>query len=174
MHCTFFPFSRWKFCSRAVSWLRQPLRQPVRPWCDQRQEVFIRICLPNTEPIAPLGVTGLPAGPSQLPYPLASTPANDAWVRNNAWAAYNETCTKFRLRRTRIVWQRSRILLIKIGSSRSRTRRRGIISSLATTKSALCKWLYGEWEPIPGKSMEYLDLTRSGRSKSISSETSGQ
>jgi uncharacterized membrane protein YsdA (DUF1294 family) len=37
---------------------------------------------------ANLGVTGLPAGPSQLPYPLTSTPANDAWVRNNAWAAY--------------------------------------------------------------------------------------
>lgn len=38
-----------------------------------------------------VGVTGLPAGPSQLPYPLTSTPANDAWVRNNAWAAYNES-----------------------------------------------------------------------------------
>ena len=36
-----------------------------------------------------LGVAGVPAGPSQLPYPLVSTPANDAWVRNNAWAAYN-------------------------------------------------------------------------------------
>jgi hypothetical protein len=36
-----------------------------------------------------LGVTGLPGGPSQLPYPLVSTPANDAWVRNEAWAAYN-------------------------------------------------------------------------------------
>jgi hypothetical protein len=34
-------------------------------------------------------ITGLPAGPVQLPYPLVSTPANDAWVRNNAWAAYN-------------------------------------------------------------------------------------
>lgn len=38
-----------------------------------------------------LGVTGLPAGPSPLPYPLISTPANDAWVRNHAWAAYNES-----------------------------------------------------------------------------------
>jgi hypothetical protein len=36
-----------------------------------------------------LGVPGLPTGPSRLPYPLISTPANDAWVRNNAWAAYN-------------------------------------------------------------------------------------
>jgi Putative peptidoglycan binding domain len=34
-------------------------------------------------------IAGLPAGPVQLPYPLTSTPANDAWVRNNAWAAYN-------------------------------------------------------------------------------------
>jgi hypothetical protein len=37
-----------------------------------------------------LGVTGLPTGPSALPYPQISTPANDAAVRNSAWAAYNE------------------------------------------------------------------------------------
>lgn len=37
---------------------------------------------------SPVGITGLPAGPSRLPYPLTSTPANDAFVRNNAWAAY--------------------------------------------------------------------------------------
>lgn len=36
-----------------------------------------------------LGVTGLPTGPSRLPYPLTSTPANDAFVRNKAWEAYN-------------------------------------------------------------------------------------
>jgi Putative peptidoglycan binding domain len=40
-------------------------------------------------PNSTLGVTGLPSGPSRLPYPLTSTPANDALVRNNAWAAYN-------------------------------------------------------------------------------------
>ena len=34
-------------------------------------------------------INGLPSGPVQLPYPLTSTPANDAWVRNNAWTAYN-------------------------------------------------------------------------------------
>jgi Putative peptidoglycan binding domain len=32
---------------------------------------------------------GYPQGPTSLPYPLVSTPANDAWARNNAWAAYN-------------------------------------------------------------------------------------
>jgi putative peptidoglycan binding protein len=32
---------------------------------------------------------GFPQGPTNLPYPLVSTPANDAWARNNAWAAYN-------------------------------------------------------------------------------------
>src|SRR3984893_16632291 len=32
---------------------------------------------------------GFPQGPTLLPYPLISTPANDAWARNNAWAAYN-------------------------------------------------------------------------------------
>jgi len=36
-----------------------------------------------------LGVTGLPTGPNRVPYPLTSTPANDSWIRNNAWAAYN-------------------------------------------------------------------------------------
>ena len=34
-------------------------------------------------------IAGFPSGPTQLPYPLVSTPANDAWARNNAWAAYN-------------------------------------------------------------------------------------
>jgi hypothetical protein len=34
-------------------------------------------------------VAGFPSGPTQLPYPLLSTPANDAWTRNNAWTAYN-------------------------------------------------------------------------------------
>ena len=32
---------------------------------------------------------GFPQGPTALPYPMVSTPANDAWARNNAWAAYN-------------------------------------------------------------------------------------
>ena len=34
-------------------------------------------------------IAGFPSGPTQLPYPLGSTPANEAWARNNAWAAYN-------------------------------------------------------------------------------------
>jgi hypothetical protein len=34
-------------------------------------------------------IAGFPSGPTQLPYPLVSTPANDAWAQNNAWAAYN-------------------------------------------------------------------------------------
>jgi hypothetical protein len=34
-------------------------------------------------------IAGFPSGPTQLPYPLVSTPANEAWARNNAWAAYN-------------------------------------------------------------------------------------
>jgi hypothetical protein len=33
-------------------------------------------------------IAGFPGGPTQLPYPLVSTPANDALARNNAWAAY--------------------------------------------------------------------------------------
>jgi hypothetical protein len=34
-------------------------------------------------------IAGFPTGPTQLPYPMLATPANDAWARNNAWAAYN-------------------------------------------------------------------------------------
>ncbi len=34
-------------------------------------------------------IAGFPSGPTQLPYPLHSTPANDAWAQSNAWAAYN-------------------------------------------------------------------------------------
>ncbi len=40
---------------------------------------------------ANLGVSGLPEGPSRLPYPQNSNPSNDAAVRNNAWATYNAT-----------------------------------------------------------------------------------
>ena len=34
-------------------------------------------------------IGGVPSGSLQLPYPLLSTPANDAWARNNAWTVYN-------------------------------------------------------------------------------------
>ena len=36
------------------------------------------------------GLTGLPTGPSPISPPVNSTPANNAMIRNNAWAAYNE------------------------------------------------------------------------------------
>jgi hypothetical protein len=36
-----------------------------------------------------LRIAGFPSGPALLPHPLVATPANDAWARNNAWAAYN-------------------------------------------------------------------------------------
>jgi hypothetical protein len=36
-----------------------------------------------------LRIAGFPGGPTQLPYPLVPTPANDAWARDNAWAAYD-------------------------------------------------------------------------------------
>jgi hypothetical protein len=36
-----------------------------------------------------LRIAGFPSGPTLLPHPLVATPANDAWARNNAWAAYN-------------------------------------------------------------------------------------
>lgn len=36
-------------------------------------------------------MAGLPVGPSQAPYPVPRTLANDALVRSNAWAAYNSS-----------------------------------------------------------------------------------
>jgi Putative peptidoglycan binding domain len=38
---------------------------------------------------ANIGMSGLPAGPSQVPYPVPRTLGNDALIRSNAWAAYN-------------------------------------------------------------------------------------
>ena len=35
------------------------------------------------------GVSGLPGGPSPLPYPVNPTPATAAMIRNEAWASYN-------------------------------------------------------------------------------------
>jgi Putative peptidoglycan binding domain len=34
-------------------------------------------------------IAGYPNGATQLPYPLLATPANEAWARDNAWAAYD-------------------------------------------------------------------------------------
>jgi hypothetical protein len=34
-------------------------------------------------------VGGVPSVPTQLPHPLVSAPASDAWARNNPWTAYN-------------------------------------------------------------------------------------
>jgi hypothetical protein len=34
-------------------------------------------------------IAGFPSGPTQLPYPLIPSPANDAWARDNVWAAYD-------------------------------------------------------------------------------------
>jgi hypothetical protein len=34
-------------------------------------------------------IAGFPGGPTQLPYLMPSTPANEALARNNAWAAYD-------------------------------------------------------------------------------------
>jgi Putative peptidoglycan binding domain len=34
-------------------------------------------------------IAGFPQGPAVLPYPLTSTPANDAWARKKAWDAYS-------------------------------------------------------------------------------------
>ena len=51
----------------------------------------VQLNLPPQHTANPSNVrtAGFPSGPTLLPYPLVSTPANDAWARNNAWAAYN-------------------------------------------------------------------------------------
>jgi hypothetical protein len=38
---------------------------------------------------ANIGTTVLPAGPSQVPYPVPRSAANNALIQSNAWAAYN-------------------------------------------------------------------------------------
>jgi Putative peptidoglycan binding domain len=51
----------------------------------------VHLSLAPQHPVAQSNVriAGFPEGPTTLPYPLISTPANDAWARNNAWTAYN-------------------------------------------------------------------------------------
>jgi hypothetical protein len=57
-----------------------------------------RVQVPRVQPTLPrqlragssnIRIRGFPGGPSQLSYPLAPTPANNAWARNNSWAAYD-------------------------------------------------------------------------------------
>ena len=47
------------------------------------------VAVPSGAYSASPNVTGLPTGPNRLAYPVNSTPANDAIIRNNAWSAYN-------------------------------------------------------------------------------------
>jgi hypothetical protein len=68
------------------------VRNPLRLLSIFALEVlFASSLMAQTRPAVGGIHSGLPSGPSQLPYPLTSTPANQAWVRNNAWAAYNES-----------------------------------------------------------------------------------
>ena len=86
--CAFFPFSHWKeFLAGNLIAQTTIFRASAHGATSGREcsfEFAVRIQTKFNR-----GVTGLPAGTSQLPYPLTSTPANDACVRNNAWAAYN-------------------------------------------------------------------------------------
>jgi hypothetical protein len=54
----------------------------------QVPRVQLNLTPQHTVDLSNVRIAGFPSGPTQLPYPLVSTPANDAWARNNAWAAY--------------------------------------------------------------------------------------
>ena len=54
----------------------------------QVPRVQMNLTLQHTANPSNVRIGGGPSGPTQLPYPLVSTPANDAWARNNAWVAY--------------------------------------------------------------------------------------
>jgi hypothetical protein len=61
------------------------------------QAPFARVQVPRVQLNPPpelrtssnVRIADFPSGPSRQPYPLVSAPANDAWARNNGWAAYN-------------------------------------------------------------------------------------
>jgi hypothetical protein len=62
---------------------------PFAPVQVPRVQLNLSPQLRTTALVPILGMAGLPAGPSQAPYPVRRTLANDALVRSNAWAAYN-------------------------------------------------------------------------------------
>jgi hypothetical protein len=61
------------------------------------QAPFARVQVPRVQLNPPpelrtssnVRIADFPSGPSRNPYPLVFAPANDAWARNNGWAAYN-------------------------------------------------------------------------------------
>src|SRR6202140_4623579 len=57
----------------------------------QVPRVQLNLTLQHTANPSNVRIAVFPSGPTQLPYPLVSSPANDAWAQNNAWAAYNAT-----------------------------------------------------------------------------------
>ena len=64
---------------------------PARP--AQLPSVHLNSAPRPAVPPSNIIVSGFPQ-PTLLPYPLVSTPANDAWARNKAWAAYSESLRK--------------------------------------------------------------------------------
>jgi len=117
-------------------------------------------------------IAGFPSGPTQLPYPLASTPANDAWARNNAWAAYNANLGHIptaenpnRLAARQNLLDQDRFIERPQSPGRS-------ISSSATTRSGRFRQPFGDWGSIPVRPTEFSDLTLDEPSKTTRSRTS--
>ena len=117
-------------------------------------------------------IAGFPSGPTQLPYPLVSTPANDAWARNNAWAAYNANLRHIPISENPNRLAARQNLWMKIVSSRGHSLQDGTISSSATTRSGRFRQPFGDWGSIPVRSTEFSDPTRTERSKITRSRTS--
>src|SRR6476661_9829909 len=71
----------------------------------QVPRVQLYLTPPHTANPSNVRIAGFPSGPTQLPYPLVSTPANDAWARNNAWPAYNANLRHIRYQRIQTGWR---------------------------------------------------------------------
>jgi hypothetical protein len=77
------------FAASGLMVLMTPALAQVPAARVQLSGVHLNLAPQHTAAASNVRVAGFPQGPTLLPYPLTSTPANDAWARNNAWAAYN-------------------------------------------------------------------------------------
>ena len=110
-------------------------------------------------------IAGFPSGPTELPYPLVSTPANDAWARNNAWAAYNANLRNIptaenpnRLAARQNLLDQDRFIQMPQSSGRYNFQ-------FSDNEIGRFRQPFGDWGSIPVRWTEFSDLTRDERSK---------
>ena len=138
----------------------------------QVPRVQLNLTPQHTVDLSNVRIAGFPSGPTQLPYPLVSTPANDAWARNNAWAAYNANLRHIpisenpnRLAARQNLLDEDRFIQRPQSSGRYN-------SSSATTRSGRFRQPFDDWGSLPVRPTEFSDLTRTERSKITKSRIS--